>query len=79
MTILDFRFQYHLVLHVSPIYGDFTFSIIRVIVDRTQSLTVRRDFIFAGLESKQFLEIKKYMIFLYFKLFETIARLCLLN
>lgn len=61
MTILNLRFQCYLVL--SPIHRDITFNIIWFIVDITQILTVRRDLIFAGLDSKEFLEIKEFINF----------------
>lgn len=50
MTILNLKFQYYVAL--SPIYRDITFNIIWFIVDIRQILTVRRDIIFAGLDSK---------------------------
>lgn len=55
------------------------FNIIWYIVDTTQSLTVRRDLICAELNSKLFWEVKEYMKYFDFKLFETVAKLYLLN
>lgn len=49
MTILYITFQYYLVL--STISGDITFNIVWFIADKTQSFTMRRDLIFAGLDS----------------------------
>ena len=64
---------------LSPIYRDINFIIIWFIDDITQILTVRHDLNFAGLDFKLSLEIKEYINFLDIKLFETIAKLCLLN
>lgn len=50
MTILNLKFQYYVAL--SPIYRDITFNIILFIVDIRQILTVRRELIFARLDSK---------------------------
>lgn len=73
----SFLFQVSILVVLISIYGDITFDKIWLIVDTTQNLNMRYDLILAGLDYTWFLERKEYIIFLNFKLFETVAKWCL--
>lgn len=69
ITILNLVFKYYMVL--APIFRNLTFDIVFIIVCITQYLTVRRDLIFAVLNSKLKLDIKGCLFnFLELKLME---------